>query len=309
MAIELFSRRNRVTGGSLSYDVITADCRQQIWNIAAGFFERNRAKGFAEEHVWPVIRNTLRDEHGKECLVYTMHRTFGGHLDSSEEVRMYFIDGEDIGHVLDTVEVIFMIIADSEATLGRTGGFDLSFYEPAQAVADLNKRLSQHSIGYKFDGGMLIRIDNELLYDTITKDVLVFLTNPAYHGINEEYMQAHKHFRAGDYKDCIVNCAKAFESTMKIICDKKGYPYDKGRAGAADLLNVLFKQNFIPSYSQGSLTGLRMVLGEGVSVIRNKTSAHGAGGSRPIVDESLTAYAMNSAGSSIKFLLGLLEGK
>jgi hypothetical protein len=88
-------------------------------------------------------------------------------------------------------------------------------------------------------------------------------TNPAYQGINEEYMQAHKHFRGRDYKDCIVNCAKAFESTMKIICDTKGYPYDKGKAGAADLLNVLFTHSFIPSYLQGNLTGLKKMLGEG----------------------------------------------
>ena len=86
----------------------------------------------------------------------------------------------------------------------------------------------------------------------------MFLSNPDYNNINEEYLQAHNHFRDVNYKDCIVNCAKAFESTMKVICDQKGYPY-AANATAAPLLQVLYDKQFVPLYLQTNLIGILAV--------------------------------------------------
>jgi hypothetical protein len=72
---------------------------------------------------------------------------------------------------------------------------------------------------------MLIRIDNEMHYSNVTKETMVFLTNPDYFNINDEYLEAQKHYKNMDFEDCMVNCNKAFESTLKVICNKKGYSY------------------------------------------------------------------------------------
>ncbi len=308
MGIALYSSRNAAPCKELKYNIINQECKTQIVNIMNRFFEKNQLSEYAEEYIWPMIQEILKDEHGTNSLYREdVHRTFGGYIAASAEVTGYLTDVIDHDKLLDTIELIFTVIVNCEKTV-LEDGYRLQSYTPAQVIEDLNTRFAQHCIGYKFEGRMLVRIDNELLYSTITKELMTFLSNPNYHNINEEYMQAHKHFRSGDYKDCVVNCAKAFESTLKVICDKKGYAF-KPTDTAAPLLSILYNQNFIPTYLQTNLTGLRSILGDGVTVIRNKTSAHGAGTAVIDVNEGLAAFALNSAGSTIKFLLTLLEGK
>jgi AbiJ N-terminal domain 4 len=308
MAVELFSSRNAPPCKELIYDAIKPECRRQIVNIALAFFEENHIAPYAGEHVWPFIQQVLKDEHGIDSLhSEATHRVFGGHVAASSEVSDYFLHLDDINKSLDTIEIVFRVISNMD-DIGRKAGFPMNQYPPEKAIEALNKRLAQHCIGYKFDGGMVIRIDNELLYATITKELMMFLSNSDYHNINAEYLQAHKHFRGGDYKDCIVNCAKAFESTMKVICDQKGYPYAEN-ATAVSLLQVLYDKQFVPEYLQTNLSGLRSVLGSGVPVVRNKTSGHGAGSAMIDVSEGLAAFVLNSGGASIKFLLTVLERK
>ena len=73
----------------------------------------------------------------------------------------------------------------------------------------------------------------------ITKPVFQLLLNVDYQAINEEYLHAQVAFRNLDYKTAIVDCGKAFESTMKIICDKKEYPYNQ-KDTVSKLINHLY---------------------------------------------------------------------
>ncbi|HEY4063189.1 MAG TPA: hypothetical protein VGM30_14885 [Puia sp.] len=306
MSVDLYSSRNAPPCKELDYRYLKPACRFQIAKIATAFFEQNHMEGYAEEYIWPTIQKILKDEHATDSLYReAAHKSLGGRIAPSAEVIGYLQKQDDINKSLDTIELIFRVISNIE-TVGPSAGYPLNNYPPSQAIDNLNKRLAQHCMGFKFDGGVIIRIDNELLYSTITKDLMIFLSNSDYHNINQEYMQAHKHFRDGNYKDCIVNCAKAFESSMKVICDKKSYTYDL-KATAAPLLKVLYDNKFIPEYIQTNLGGLRSVLVDGVSVVRNKTSSHGAGSAVIDVSEELAAYVLNTAGSTIKFLLAILE--
>ena len=308
MAFDLYSTRSALPCKELVYNYIKPECRRQIVNIAFAFFEENHMAPYAGEHVWPFIQKVLKDEHGIDSLhSEANYRAFGGRVSASSEVSDYLLHMEDINKSLDIIEIVFRVISNM-AEIGSNAGYPMNQYPPEDAIEALNKRLGQHCIGYKFEGGKVIRIDNELLYATITKELMTFLCNPTYHKINEDYLQAHRHFRGGNYKDCIVNCAKAFESTMKVICDQKVYAYSPN-ATAAPLLQILYDKQFVPGYLQTNLSGLRSVLGDGVSVVRNKTSGHGAGSASIDVSEGLAAFVLNSAGASIKFLLTVLEGK
>ena len=42
----------------------------------------------------------------------------------------------------------------------------------------------------------------------------------------QQKRKAYEKRRKGDNKNAILEAGKAFESTMKIICDKQGYTYD-----------------------------------------------------------------------------------
>ena len=53
------------------------------------------------------------------------------------------------------------------------------------------------------------------------------LYEEGFDGAEEEYRKAFEYRRKGDNKNAILEAGKAFESTMKTICDKKGYTYDK----------------------------------------------------------------------------------
>lgn len=137
---------------------------------------------------------------------------------------------------------------------------------------------------------------------------MIFMSTPDYFNVNEEYLQAHRFYRSGDYEDCIVNCNKAFESTIKVICNKKGYTYEQN-ATTPKLVSILFDNNFIPSMLQQNVTGLRKTLGEGISVIGNNKGGHGKGAVLIPVNDNLASFTLNITGAAIKLLLGLLVGK
>ena len=43
----------------------------------------------------------------------------------------------------------------------------------------------------------------------------------------------HGHYRKADSSDALIECCKAFESTMKIICAKRGWPVDRNATASA----------------------------------------------------------------------------
>lgn len=303
MIIDTYSSRNSAPCSKLLHDQINEACRLQIANIAKDFFTMNQAEGYGEEHFWNYIQEWLKDEHAKDSLHNEhAHRVFGGYSAPSYEVTEYLKSLKDINHTLDTIELIFRLLPHAEDELVNAGY--RIYYKAKAAVEHLNKRFTQHCIGYKFEGNIIIKIDNELMYASVTKEMFVLLEQQVFGNVNEEYLQAHRQFRSGNHKDCIVNCAKAFESTLKIICDQKQYAYQQNDT-AARLLNVLYVNNFIPSYLQVGMSGLRSML-EAISVVRNNTSAHGVGSAQINIGENFASYALHVTGCNIKFLVSLL---
>ena len=75
----------------------------------------------------------------------------------------------------------------------------------------------------------------------------------------------------------MLECTKAFESTMKSICDIKGWKYDKKTDTAKNLIDVLFQNDLIPAMFRSQFNNLRPLLESGSPVMRNKTAAHGQG--------------------------------
>lgn len=305
----LYSKRNAKPCRGLIFDDIPSGCRLQIRYIIEDFFKKNYIEGYAEEHIWPEIQSILKRENQKEHLYKEgLHKSLGGHIASSLEVKGYLENEKDLNYVLNTIELIFTCIFNISEILQDTGYSDTN-YTSSQAISDLNTRFKENCIGYRFENEILIRIDNELLYENVTKKVIGLLINPEYHNINDEYTAAHKRYREGDpggYKDCIINCGRAFESTMKVICHKRGWIYSEDDT-AKRLLDILFEKKFIPDYLKNHAGGLRALLEGGVPTIRNKESGHGAGIRKTEATDELAAYTLDLTGSTIKFFISLLE--
>jgi hypothetical protein len=84
------------------------------------------------------------------------------------------------------------------------------------------------------------------------------------------------HYKAGEYKDCAVDALNALESTMKVICDLKGWSYAQG-ARSSDLLKVLRREELFPEFADQSFDQLVATLKSGLPTLRNETGGHWSG--------------------------------
>jgi hypothetical protein len=174
--------------------------------------------------------------------------------------------------------------------------------QPDEAISELNYRFRQHAIGYQFEGGQIIRVDSKFIHTEVVVPALGLLSDANFAGPEQEFRSAHEHYRRQEYKDAIVDALNSFESTIKSICDVRGWNYSK-TATARDLINVIFTNQLIPQYLVNHFSGLRQVLESGVPTVRNKTSGHGQGATPTNVPEHLAAYVLHLTASNIVMLI------
>jgi hypothetical protein len=176
---------------------------------------------------------------------------------------------------------------------------------PDAAIGELNGRFREHGIGYEFVNGEIIRIDSKYLHAEAVKPALNLLHGGRrqFLGPLQEFLAAHERHREGKEKEAIQEALKAFESTMKAICDARKWSYDKKKATAKDLIQVIFDNHLIADYLQSHFTALRSVLEAGVPTVRNKTAGHGQGGTPTSVPPYVAAYALHLAASNIVLLV------
>ena len=106
----------------------------------------------------------------------------------------------------------------------------------------------------------------------------------------------------GENKDAIADALSAFESTMKAICDDRGWKYGP-KDTAKPLLDILFKNGLIPADLLSHFTGLRSAMESGLPTIANRTSRHGQGSTPTAVPDHYVAYALHLVASNIVFLV------
>ena len=211
---------------------------------------------------------------------------------------------------LDAIDYFFHIIDRKLRTLKPEYKYD---YDADTAVNDaimeLNYRFKQHNLGYEFVNSQIITIDSTLLHETAVKPALKLLFEEGFEGAEDEIRKAYEKRRKGDNKNAILEAGKAFESTMKIICDKQGYTYDKSRDTAQKLISILENNGFYPSYMNAHLTNIRATLETGLPVMRNKVSGHGQGKQVIAISDEYTDYALHLAATNICFWCDCIKVK
>ena len=169
-------------------------------------------------------------------------------------------------------------------------------------IDELNQRFKEHGVGYRFESGQIIQIDEDLIHEEVVKPALRILNQPQFAGAQEEFLKAHELYRKGDTKDSLSNCLKAFESVMKAICDKRGWQYDKDRSTAQALINICFDNGLIPKFWESHYSSLRSLLESGVPTGRNRRGGHGQGTAPTSVPDYLAAYMLHLTATTIVFL-------
>jgi len=178
---------------------------------------------------------------------------------------------------------------------------------PDRAIEELNQRFLENDIGYQYRNGRIMRIDSEYTHSEIVLPALQLLNEPEFKPAMDEFLKGHEDYRRGRYEDAINEALKAFESTMKIICENRGWKVvSKKRkkptvsdASASDLIQTRFEHELIPVALQRHFTSL----GSGLLAVRNAYSAHGDGVETVEVPDYLAQYALNLAASNIVLLI------
>lgn len=304
MILELFSKRikQKKDNDVYTYDVLPHQFRVQITYIFYDLFGRNG------ENLQIIIRENIYKQ-----LVEMLARDFGVfHLsqDYKHEYHGYnleFINGflseKFTNKALDYIELVFSVATNIATKESNQYVKFLGFEQTnEQAIKELNYRFDEHSLGYQFVEGQIIRRDNTFTHSEIVKPSLEVLSRKRFKGASSEFHKAHEHYRNGKHHEALNECLKAFESTMRIICDKQGWSI-KSTATASTLIKVCFENNLIPSFWESKFSSLKTLLESGVPTARNKLSGHGAGAEEKEIPRYIVEYAINMTASTILFLV------
>ena len=93
--------------------------------------------------------------------------------------------------------------------------------------------------------------ESETLHKSAINPALQLLAQPHFAGANTEFLGALEDYRKGDIGDCLVKCGSAFESVLKVICDRKGWPYNQTDT-ASTLVKTVIANTSLSSPSRSS---------------------------------------------------------
>jgi hypothetical protein len=237
---------------------------------------------------WEALEDAVKEEHGWL------------HLPSSEgnardRIFDYMAELQDAEQVLDVIEIGFRLAQEDDY---------LDPEEVEEAINRLNRRFKQHDLGYEFVGcpGIIIRVDSQYVQAEVVEPAIALLHAAGFQGPLDEFLKAHREYRRGDMKDAMNDALKAFESTMKAICDARRWSRGP-KWTAAHLINAMFVNGLIPPMLESYFGGLRSILESGVPVLRNKRSGHGQGSQVASVPDYLAAFTLHLTAANIVFLM------
>lgn len=256
---------------------------------------------FAHNHKvqesYSAIVEVLRREYG----VFSLTERHSGRSNTYlEELHTFILSDKDVDQVLSAIELSFKAI-DQFTRKPDYMGNRWASRAADDAINELNGRFKEHGVGYDLVDGEIVRIDSELIHSEAVKPALRLLNQPQYAGAQEEFLRAYEHYRAGNAKETLNECLKAFESLMKAICEKRNWGCATN-ATAKDLIQTCFDHGLIPPFWQNQYAGLRSVLENGIPTGRNRVSAHGQGVTATEVPNHIVAYMLHLTASSIVFL-------
>jgi len=305
MIYELYSHRKKKIPRSgeedvYQYDTVPKALRVQVQQILVeAIGPQYLVDGYTlssyshNPEAWQFIHKTL-------CRELGVHKLAAGGLEI-EQVLDY-IGTPGIEGFLDALElsarVIERVIGDYNDHKRKEHGIKETANE---AIGEINHRLRECGLGYRYEDGTLIRVDSEFSHELIIKPALNVLRGKEFAGAQVEFLEAHRFYRAGEYSQAIVEAAKSFESTLKAACNINGWRYEKG-ARASDLLKKVRSEGLWPAYLDGSFDQLLATLSSGLPKVRNEEGAHGQGAVIRAVPEYIATYALHLAAAKIRLI-------
>ena len=312
---DIFSKRQRKLRGDVpdvyTYDALPQPLKVQIVHIMLGSLgnaQEYRASSYENNQVRRAYKSIVE----ALCREYGVFQLPGNDEDYGQRMYLnelvnFFLQENNLERAFDVVEMCFGVI--DQAT--RRPNY---LRRPnANAVADdalheLNSRFKEHGIGYCLQEGRIVRIDSQLIHSEVVKPALRLLSGEQYAGAQQEFLTAHEHYRVGKTKEALNECLKAFESTMKTVCDRRGWNYEQN-ATAKKLLDVCFDNGLIPVFWKQHFSSLRSLLESGIPTGRNRLSGHGQGTVPTSIPIFLVGYMLHMTAAAIVFMAEAERGE
>lgn len=303
---DLFSRRKKLAQKGTEPDVyqyedIPRTLRTQItyiWIESIGPYLETDGYGFSPEPpnnsgVWDKIHDEFAREKGLGIL--------GRHQNKAKNCIYYLQSSQNIDDILDIIEFTFRYIQ----WLGEFPDYDrrnVGIVQSAEdAIQELNFRFRDAGVGYQFEAGQLIRVDSQLLHAEVVKPALALMSATGFEAPFAEFTTAHAHFRTKEYKACVIEALKSFESVLKVICAQNRWKHPEN-ATASALIKTVLDKGLVPEYLESSLQAIQSLL-TGLPTVRNREAGHGQGTDVREVPEYLASYALHLAATDIVFLI------
>jgi hypothetical protein len=303
---DLFSRRKKLAQKGTEPDVyqyedIPRTLRTQItfiWLDSIGPYFETDGYGFSPEapnnsRIWDQIHNEFAREKGLGTL--------GRNRNTAKNCIDYLQSAQNIDDILDIIDFTFQYVQ----LLGQAADYErkaVGIVQSAEdAIEELNFRLRDAGVGYQFEAGQLIRVDSQFLHAEVVRPALALMSASGFDGSFAEFTKAHAHYRTKEYKACVIEALKSFESVLKVICTQSRWKFSENST-ASGLIKTVLDNGLVPGYLESSLQALQSVL-VGLPTVRNREAGHGQGADVREVPEFLASYALHLAATNIVFLI------
>lgn len=300
---DIYSKQKNGYPNSYQYNIVPKKVRTQIYHIWNDFFNQQYFEGQFKSDFYFTINKILCREEGVKSLHF--NSMFITDSNPEYQVEHYFdnLQDTDVDKILNVVHVVFTVIELTPDYFKEQTRLHINFnYSATEAIDDLNNRFKENGIGYQYLQRNIVRIDNDLLHDATIKETVYLLSNTDFANANQEFLCALEHFRHKRNQECLNECLKSFETTMKIICHHNHWEFANTDT-AKNLINVLLKNNFLHNYHESQLNAMKQLLESQIPTIRNKNSAHGQGIEKRLVPDSLATLMLYVTGATIRFFV------
>lgn len=215
----------------------------------------------------------------------------------------YLLKHTNTNECLSLIELACCLLEEisPERPINRNAKFNSK-----QSIEEVNVRFREHAIGYEFSNRQIVRIDSQFTHAEIVKPALALLSQPGFEKANEDFLTAHKLYRNKENKDAIVAANRAFESTLKAICNKQGWTFNSADR-ATELIARVRENGLFPAYLDNGLNTFIAMLRTGLPSIRNNAGGHGDAPDAPDVSSRFARYAIDLAAANIVFLVEAMK--
>lgn len=307
--IDLYSKRRKRELNGVSdvytYNEFSESFRVQlsmlIDDLLGDSFAYEKTRGANE--AYDSIVGFLKKEYGVRWL------TPRKHFNAYAELHHFVEHESDVDECLDAVELSYQV----GDLVARSPNYYPQFRPTASdyvdsCIIELNARFKEAGYGYEFIETSIMRIDSEFIHAEAVKPAIHLLNAEGFEAPRNEFFGAYEHYRHKRYKEALVDAGKCFESTCKVILTANGWAYT-ARDGANKLIEILVKEDFMPSLHKSHLTAIQSLLSSGIPTLRNNFGGHGDGPTVVEVSEETVAYGLHLTASAVVFLCSIHEAR